>query len=317
MGIDRIFTRRKLIASTGAVVLAGRCARAAEPLQIAPMSKFYQFLDLEGMASAVARMGFDGIDLCVRPGAHVLPERVEDDLPRAAEIFRRHSLKLTMITTAIVDTTSPAAEKILRTAVKLGVRHYRWGGFRYDLSRDIAKQLDSIKPRVAELAAMNKEIGVCAMYHTHSGVREVGASIWDLWYLLKDHDPRWVSANLDIGHATVEGGYGGWIHSARLILPYTRGIAIKDFRWGRNAKGEWIPEWCPLGEGMVNFRRYLPMVKESGFNGPVQLHYEYPLGGADQGSKAPTIAHEQIWTAMRRDLNLLRAWLREAGLSSL
>jgi len=307
-------TRRQWLSAAGAAPLAG-AVPAGGPLPIAPMSKFFQFLDLAAMAEAAARIGFDGIDLCVRPGAHILPERVEDDLPKAAETLRKFGLGLPMITTAIVDAKTPHAEKILRTASKLGVRHYRWGGLRYSLDRDIAAQLESFRPRIAGLAALNQEYGMCAMYHTHSGITEVGASIWDLWVLLKDFDTRWVSVNLDIGHATVEGGFGGWIHSARLILPYTRGIAFKDFRWGRNARGEWAPQWCPLGEGMVNFKRYLPMVKQAGFHGPVQLHYEYPLGGADEGSRKPGMAPERIYAAMRRDLDLLRGWFRQAGLT--
>ncbi len=315
MEFARKFTRRQCLAAATALPVVAGPAEPPKPLRIAVMSKFYQYLDLAGMAAAVKRIGFDGIDLCVRPGAHVLPERVEDDLPRAMQIFRAAGLELPMITTAIVDTRSPSAERILRTASKLGIRHYRWGGLRYDLKRDIAAQLDSFKPRVAELAAMNRQHGVCAMYHTHSGPKEVGASIWDLWYLLKDQDPQWVSANLDIGHATVEGGYGGWIHSTLLILPYTRGIAVKDFKWGRNAKGAWVPQWCPLGQGMVHFPEYCAMLKEARFQGPVQMHYEYHLGGADEGSRNPTMAAEEIYAAMRRDLDTLRGWFRQAGLA--
>jgi hypothetical protein len=66
---------------------------------------------------------------------------------------------------------------------------------------------------------------------------------------------------------------------------------------------------------MVNFKRYLPMVKQAGFHGPVQLHYEYPLGGADEGSRKPGMAPERIYAAMRRDLDLLRGWFRQAGLT--
>ena len=298
--------------------LAGAAAApfdATKPLRIAVMSKFFQFLDVPAMARAIAGMGFDGIDLCVRPGAHITPERVEEDLPRAAEAIRAAGLGLPMITTAILDVETPHAERVLRTAGKLCIRHYRWGGFRYHLDKYIPPQLESLKTRVAGLAALNRQHGMCAMYHTHSGPGQAGASIWDLWYLLKDFDPRWVSVNLDIGHATVEGGFGGWIHATRLILPYTRGIAIKDFRWGRNGKGAWVPQWCPLGEGMVDFRRYLPMLKDAGFDGPVQMHYEYPLGGADTGSRRPDMAPEQIYAAMRKDLTLLRQWFKEAGLA--
>lgn len=281
------------------------------PLKVAIMSKFLQFLDVPHMAVAAKEMGFDGIDLCVRDGAHVLPERCEDDLPKAVETIRGENLEVPMLTAAIVDANSPHAEKIMRTASRLGIRYYRWGGFRYVEGSSIPDQLDSLKPRIRDLAALNRQYGMTAMYHTHSGPNEVGACIWDLWYLLKDFNPDEVGVNYDVGHATVEGGFGGWLHDTRLILPYTRGIAIKDFKWGTNAKGKWVPQWCPLGEGMVDYSQFLPMVKAAGFHGPVQLHYEYPLGGVENGGAKPTLPRDQVFASMRKDLALVRKWLQE------
>ena len=151
------------------------------------------------------------------------------------------------------------------------------------------------------------------MYHNHSGSM-VGASVWDLWVLIKDFDPRWVSSNFDIGHATVEGGLSGWVNSTRLMAPFMRGVAIKDFKWGKNAKGEWEPLWCPLGEGMVNFPAYFAMIKEAKFSGPVQLHTEYPLGGVDSGAKTLTMDKAQVLATIRKDLITLKGWMRQAQL---
>lgn len=289
-------------------------AAGAKRLPIVVMSKFMQFLDIAQMGEMMAKLGFDGVDLCIRKGAHLLPEQVEVELPKALETIRKAGSDVGMITSDIVDATTPHAAKVLQTASRLGIRRYRWGGLRYDLSRPIARQLDDFRPRIKDLAALNREYGMTAMYHTHSGPTETGGSIWDLWYLLKDFNPDEVSFNYDIGHATVEGGYGGWLHTSRLALPLARGIAIKDFLWGRNAKGGWTPQWKPLGEGMVNFQKFLAMVKEAGFSGPVQLHFEYPLGGVDSGSRKPSIALETVWKAMRRDLALLREWMQAASL---
>jgi sugar phosphate isomerase/epimerase len=162
---------------------------------------------------------------------------------------------------------------------------------------------------------MNEKYKVCAMYHNHSGYM-VGAPVWDLWMLLKDFNPYAVGSNFDIGHATVEGGFGGWIENTRLMaLRYMRGTAIKDFKWGKNAKGGWEPQWCPLGEGMVNFGVYFAMLKQANFSGPVQLHYEYPLGGVDTGQKTLTLPKATILSAFRRDLSRLKGWMKEAQLT--
>ena len=290
-------------------------ATLPRPLKIAIMSKFLQFLDVPGMAAAAKEMGFDGIDLCVREGGHILPERCEDDLPRAVETIRQVGLDVPMITAAIVDAQSPHAEKILRTANRLGIGYYRWGGlggFRYLEGVSIPEQLESFKPRVRDLAALNRHYGMTAMYHTESGPNRFGACIWDLWYVLKEFNADEVGVNYDVAHATVEGGLGGWLHDTRLILPYTRGIAIKDFKWGKNAEGRWVPRWCPVGEGgMVDYDRVLPMVKATRFQGPVQMHFEYPLGGVENGGNKITISNEEVLAYMRRDLALVRRWFQE------
>jgi sugar phosphate isomerase/epimerase len=166
---------------------------------------------------------------------------------------------------------------------------------------------------VKELAAFNKEVGLCAMYHTHSGAGRVGASQWDLWMLLKDLDKKSVSFNFDVSHATIEGGLGGWIHSTKLAMPHMGGMALKDFKWGRGVNGKWRVDWCPVGEGMVQTREFLKMAKAGGFAGPVQVHFEYDLGGADKGATKITMPKGQVMAAMKKDLIALRTAASEAG----
>ena len=284
-------------------------------LKISAFSKHFHWAGYEEMASLVKEIGFDAVDLTVRPGGHVLPERVADDLPKAVEIVRKAGLSVEMITTGIVDVSTPHTESILRTASQLGIHHYRWGGFRLDDKRDIIAQLSGYKPRVRELASMNAEYKMKAMYHTHSGLRQVGASIWDLHILLADLDTRWVGVNYDIGHATIEGGYGGWINSARLVAPYMHGVALKDFRWERNDKGEWQIRWAPLGEGMVKFAQFFSILKTINFRGPVQMHFEYPeLGGAHAGKQVLDIPRDRFVALLHHDLNYARQLMQSAHL---
>ncbi len=180
-------------------------------------------------------------------------------------------------------------------------------------SVDIPNRLLELKTRVGALAGMNKRYNVCAMYHNHSGSM-VGASLWDLWMVLREFDSQWVGSNFDVGHATVEGGLGGWVVTTRLMSPLMHGIAIKDFYWAKSAKGPWEPHWCPLGEGMVDFKAYFAMLKHANFSGPVQLHFEYPLGGADTGATTLSLPKATVLAAFRRDLARLRGWLSEAEL---
>jgi sugar phosphate isomerase/epimerase len=316
-GVSSISRRYLLGAAAGLAAASPSFAQpVAKGLKVAIFSKHLQFLQGEALANGAAEIGFDGVDLTVRKGGHVEPERVAQELPKIVAILRQHKLEVPMITTDIVDDASPNAEQVLRTCAELGIHHYRWGGLRYDAKRPIIEQLDAMKPRVAKLAALNKKYNTCAMYHTHSGIGVVGASIWDLHLLLKDFDPNAVSVNYDIGHATIEGGFGGWINSFHVTGRHMRGVAVKDVVWAKDASGAWKPRWVPLGQGMVHFPQFFGMLKESGFSGPLQIHYEYPLGGADSGKANLTISRDEVFAAMKRDLNQLRGYLKAANLDA-
>ena len=306
-------SRRTVLTAGGALVARGLAQPGRSKLKIAIFSKHLQFVEGDELASAAAKTGFDGIDITVRKGGHVKPERVRQDLAPLVAAIRRHGLEVPMITADIVDAESPHAEEILRVMSELGIRHYRWGGFIYSDNDPYPAQLDGFKTRIAKLAALNARCKVCAMYHTHSGKDQVGAPIWDLYVLLKDFDPNAVGINYDVGHATIEGGLGGWIDSFRIAESHLRGIAAKDFIWAKGAKG-WQVQWVPLGEGMVKFPEFFAMVAASGFNGPLQLHFEYSLGGAGGGKRELTIPREEVYAAMKRDLGSLRGYAAQAGL---
>jgi sugar phosphate isomerase/epimerase len=307
-------TRRTLLQTAGAASLSAAAAPPAA-LPVCAFSKHFQWLSVKDAAALAKELGYDALDLTVRTGGHVEPEKVADELPKAVEEIRAAGLTAPMITTGIVTAGSPHAEAVVKTAAKLGIKHYRWGGFRYDAAKTIPRQIEEFRAQSKDLAALNKQYGVCAMYHTHSGVGQFGASFWDIWSVLRDLDNDRVSVNLDLAHATIEGGLGGWINSTRLIAPMARGIAIKDFHWAKNAsKGKWDVRWCPMGEGMVDTTQFLEMIKAAGFTGPLQLHMEYDeLGGADTGKRKITVSREEFVRLAKRDVERLRANMREAG----
>ena len=284
--------------------------RADEPktkLKISIFSKHLPFLKGDDLAAKAAELGYDGLDLTVRKGGHVEPERVKQDLPPLVALIRANGLEAPMVTTDIVDAETPFAEDILKTLAELGIRQYRWmpaGGFKYTAAEPYPAQLERFKARIAKLATLNGRYNVGAMYHTHSGVGLVGAPIWDLHIIMKDIDPKLVGINYDIGHATIEGGLGGWIASWRVSGAHVRGIALKDFVWAKGARG-WREEWTPIGEGMVHWDQFLGMVAKSDFAGPVQIHYEYKLPESDRAA---------TYAAMKRDLTTLRGSFAKAGL---
>jgi len=273
-------------------------------LDVNVFSKCLQWLDYPGMAGITAEAGFDGVDLTVRAGGHVLPERVEDDLPKAVEAATKTGIHIRMIVTDITDPRDARTERILQTAGRLGVRHYRLGAYRYNDSDPILAQLDEIKPRLRDLAALSSQHGVAATFQNHSGAGYVGAPLWDVYYLLRDLDPRWMGVQFDIRHAVVEGGQT-WPIDLRLLARSINTLAVKDFYWARQDAG-WTAVNCPLGAGMVDLPKYVKMLRRYAVSGPVSLHFEYPLGGAEHGLRKITVPRQTVLDALRADVERLR-----------
>jgi sugar phosphate isomerase/epimerase len=169
---------------------------------------------------------------------------------------------------------------------------------------------------LGKLTVINEKYSISGEYQNHSGVaREgiyFGGAIWDIAEVLKNLNSMWLGSQYDIYHATVEGA-NTWPVGLKLISPFIRSIDIKDFKWTER-DGKFTSETVPLGEGMVDFKKYFGMLKELNLNVPVSVHYEYPLGGAEHGASEITLKREDVISAMRKDLATLKQHLQEAKL---
>ncbi|WP_442511893.1 sugar phosphate isomerase/epimerase family protein [Novipirellula sp. SH528] len=279
-----------------AAVSAGSMAHAADAIKkeyrICVFEKYLQDLSYDELADVIAELGFVGIEATVRNKGHVLPERVEEDLPKLVEALKKRDLEVTTMATDVLNPSEPLSEKVLRTAKSLGINSYRMGFYQYDLNKRILPQLEEIRPQVRELAAFNRELGVTAFYQNHSDAKYVGATLWDMFGLLKGIPKDQVGLAFDIRHATVEAGLS-WPVIYDVVKPHVGALFVKDFQWnGRKA------EHVPLGTGRVD-PKFFDIVKADGFDGPISLHVEYL-------DKEGTQANIE---ALRRDLKVLRKWL--------
>ena len=103
------------------------------------------------MAEAAAEIGFDGVDLTVRPNGHVLPQNAEKVLPLAVEHIKKNGLKADMMTTSINDPDNEFTEKILNTAAGNGIKTYRMGYWRYEKGEeDIPAALSKFRKKNAK-----------------------------------------------------------------------------------------------------------------------------------------------------------------------
>lgn len=276
-----------------------------QDLKVFIFSKHLQFLNYKDMCDAAKEIGFDGLDLTVRPKGHVLPEKVEEDLVRATEEMKTYELLTDMITTNVKSVNNPMDRKVLETASKLGYKFYRTGWYKYSKDNSINTEFENFSKELHDLYNLNKELGISGSYQNHSG-HYFGSSIWELNKALEGLSPLHLGSQYDIMHATVEGGEN-WEVGLRLIRDKINTLVIKDFKWGK-VNGVWKRIATPLGEGMVNFNRFFSLLKKFEINVPVSIHYEYDLGGAERGGK-PSISNKEVFSRMKKDLAFVReAW---------
>ena len=280
-----------------------------EPLEVHVFSKHLQFLDLKNAGQMAAELGFDGLDLTVRPKGHILPENVKTDLPTAIKDIKSAGSTCKMITTAVADASNPQDAQVISSAAAEGIEFYRSNWFDYKKDISLEESLDHYKEKVRQIGELNKKHNIVGCYQNHSGIK-VGASVWEVKKILESVNPTYFGTQYDIRHAVVEGGRS-WSNGVKLLKDQIKTIVLKDFRWGR-VNGKWQIVNVPIGEGMVDFNAYFKLLKSLGLKPPVCLHLEYPLGGANKGHFEITVDHKVVYDAMKKDLAKVQQLWKDA-----
>ncbi len=242
MKITDSMTRRRFLKAAGttaAAVYAGRVLSGYESASsdaavfippVAVFGKIFQELELDYQQSAQTAFeaGLDGVDCAVRPKGEVLPEQAAEQLPRYANALAKHKLRLLLLTTDIRGADSPHAAEILKTGKKLGVCDYRLGYWLHRPEVPAEKLRGEIRARLKELAAMNGELGVCALLQNHSswagkGRGPAGGDLDELYDLVKDFDPQRIAVAFDLGHAIIAHG-DAWRGAREAQAAHPRGL---------------------------------------------------------------------------------------------
>jgi len=280
-----------------------------EKLNVSVFSKHLQFLDYKETGHMAAELGFDGVDLTVRPKGHVLPENVTTDLPKAIRDIKSAGSTCQMITTSIESVNNPHDAAIIKTAGQHGVSYYRTHWYKYIKGISMPESIEQYQNQIFKLGELNRKHNIIGCYQNHAGTK-VGASYWEIHQLLEKVDPKFFGTQYDIRHATVDSGYS-WTNGLQLLKEHIKVIVLKDFKWGK-VGNNWKAINVPIGEGMVDFTKYFKLLKAYGLNPPVSLHLEYPLGGAEKGKYEITVDKKVVYDAMTKDLTAIRKLWQEA-----
>lgn len=287
-------SRRKFLATAIPVAAAIRAEAAPKKNPLIVFNKPLQHLSYADQAALVAEMGFDGIEGTVRKGGHVEPADVERDLPKQIEALEANGIDMTLMTTGVNRIDDPVDRRVLETAASLGVKRFRMAPYKYDYDKPIPVQLEEFRKIYRELCAYCAELGIRPLYQNHAGAKYFGASLWDLYLLMKGDLIDETGICFDIRHATVEGGMS-WPTEFHLMKPLFGAVYCKDFDWDKEKRR---PYNVPLGTGMVDYPKFFSMLKKIGYDGPISLHMEY------KDHRDPAVQKESI-AAIRKDRETL------------
>ena len=284
-------TRRELLGAMAGGATAQTLPRSV-PVRTRPpvclASGRLQRLDYSELGPALRGLGLDGCDLLVRRGGHVEPERALADLLRAIEGIRGEGVDVPMITTAFLSAAEPWARTVVGIAGTLGVPYFTAGPWPYTGAENIEARLADVRREIAGLASLGRAYEIAFGVHNRVG-EFAGASVWDTHMAIAGLDPRWTGYYFDPCHATA---HGALAVTMKLALPRIKMVAVRDFYWKREAGGRWRFEYCPLGEGMVDWAPVFAQLARARFTGPLSLHVEYEV-------------KDEI-AAVRRDLEFVR-----------
>ena len=151
---------------------------------------------IEAVADRMARLGVQGIELPIRPGYQVTPDKVASALPAVVKALAKSGLK-------IFSVAAPLDDAIIRACGDAGIPIVRtMVGF--DLAKTGAKAtIEAARRRYDELIPLLDATGVAIGVQNHSGY-SVGSAM-GLWHLIEKYDPKHVCAILDMAHCGVAG----------------------------------------------------------------------------------------------------------------
>jgi sugar phosphate isomerase/epimerase len=225
-------------------------------------------LPLADLGKFVKNLGFDGIELPVRPGYQVPPEEVAKALPEAAKVLADQGIKIGSI-------AGPTDERTITACAKAGVPIIR---VCVDIDMRIGYMATEakIRSRYDALIPLLEQSGVAIGVQNHCG-HDVGSAI-GIMHLIEHYHPEHVGAVLDLGHCGLDGEPDdmaidiAWSH---LLL-----VNLKSAYWIRKngpevRDAEWDAYWTTGGYGISNWKLAAETLKSRGYDKDICLTAEY------------------------------------------
>ncbi|MCP4400962.1 MAG: sugar phosphate isomerase/epimerase [bacterium] len=226
------------------------------------------------LAQFVKELGFDGVELPVRPGYPVTPEHVEKILPEAAKIFAVHGLKIGSIAGTASKTMIAACAEAGVPLIRIMARVNPELNYR-ETEMNFRKEFDGCLPAL-------EEAGVALGVQNHAG-NFIGSAIGIL-RLVEQYDPKQIGIVLDLAHCSLAGEPVpialdiAWSH---LLL-----VNLKNGYWQRIGESEigearWKNYWTGSKDGLTSWHEAAVELTRRKYQGDICITAEYSAPKSD------------------------------------
>lgn len=238
------------------------------PSRFTVFTKPWPYLSLDELGAFVAQMGFDGVELPVRPGYQVDPDNAHKMLPIAAETLSKHGVDLVSVagpgTEAVIRACGEAGSPTLRIMVEVPPQ------------TDYLSHIERTQREWDALLPVLGKSGVTLGVQNHKGRFLTHAM--HLYHAVSRYDPELVGAVWDAAHNAFSGADPElaldvvWSH---LCL-----VNLKNGLWERDGTDElgvtkWKSRWVAGDEGICDWPRVAGELKRRNYTGDVCLTAEY------------------------------------------
>lgn len=239
-------------------------------------TKYFPDLTPAQFGDKAKSLGYDGVDVCVRPGHPVHPGNVAEALPQALAVWAEQGLSCPLATlpTDFTDPLVPEVEAVYAACAEAGVGMTKLGYFNFAEGDDYWQTLDRSRGSLGKFAVLSEKYGVKTCCHTHSGPC-LGSNCAGLMHLIQGFDATHVGAYPDFGHMALDGE--NIPMGLAMVRDYLCAVGIKDGLHAPNPGAEppYNTRYAQLGVGAVDWRLAARTLNRMGFSGPWCVHTEY------------------------------------------
>jgi len=281
-------------------VVAQSAKPAARPILCAYSGNLAK-IPYQELSGIVRAMGYEGLDLTVMPGGHVDPSLYMVDLDRAFQTIQSAGMDLPMVTTSFTSASQPYAYAILYVSAMLGAKFCRLGTWppapatAADPNAQAATmRAMMVRNDLTQLSVTGQRCKITPLLANHAGSYP-GRSIPEAETMLNGIDRSAFGYCFDAAQAVIEARSAeGWVAALQSALPRLGAVAVSDV----TIDSAGVVRPCPLGDGVIDWKKFFSLLAAARFRGPVSLHMDYET-------------HSEV-NAMTKDLAFARARVEEA-----